>query len=212
MGRDPRVVAELGRPETAAETAARKAESSRVYRSSQTTRNLIAALLVTLGIVLIIVLGVPRGEPAATEDVDVAAAAMEISDGYDRAIIVPDVPDEWRVNAADVMSDTVPAWTIVLAPGDGSYIRLAQAFDADETWAAQVLRGAAPVDTLTIEGITWDVYEIADPESAGNVAYALGTQAGGDHVLIYGSASPETTAAVAASVADEIDDLTKETS
>ena len=48
MARGPRVVAELGRPETAAETAARKAESSRVYRSSQTTRNLIAALLVTI--------------------------------------------------------------------------------------------------------------------------------------------------------------------
>jgi hypothetical protein len=38
-----RVVAELGRPETPEETAARKAESSRVYRSSQNFRNLIAA-------------------------------------------------------------------------------------------------------------------------------------------------------------------------
>ena len=51
MARGPRIVAELGRPETPDETAARKAESSRVYRASQNTRNLVAALLVTLAVV-----------------------------------------------------------------------------------------------------------------------------------------------------------------
>ena len=61
MARAPRVVAELGRPETAQETADRKAEFSRTYRASQNTRNLIAALLVTLAVVVVIVFAVPRG-------------------------------------------------------------------------------------------------------------------------------------------------------
>lgn len=211
MARGPRVVAELGRPETAHETAARKAESSRVYRSSQTTRNLIAALVVTLAVVLLIVLGVPRGEPAARDEVDVAATAAQVSDGYDRPVLVPDVPAEWRVNAADVMSDATPAWTVVVAPGDGSYLRIAQAFDADGTWAAQVLRGAAPDDVATIDGVTWDVYEITDPAAAGNVSYALGTQAGSDHILVYGTASPETASTVAGALADQVEQLAKET-
>ena len=43
MAQHPRIVAELGRPETPDETASRKAESSRVYRASQNTRNLIVA-------------------------------------------------------------------------------------------------------------------------------------------------------------------------
>jgi hypothetical protein len=45
-----RVVAELGRPETPAETAARKAESSRLHRQRQTVNNLVYSLIATLGI------------------------------------------------------------------------------------------------------------------------------------------------------------------
>ena len=52
MAKSPRIVAELGRPETPDETAARKAESSRVHRESQNTRNLVAALIVTIAIVM----------------------------------------------------------------------------------------------------------------------------------------------------------------
>ena len=43
MAKQPRVVAELGRPETPDETAARKAASSAAYRSSKTVRNLVVA-------------------------------------------------------------------------------------------------------------------------------------------------------------------------
>ena len=53
--RESRVVAELGRPETAEETAARKAENSRNHRSRQTVNNLVYSLLATLGIVVVIV-------------------------------------------------------------------------------------------------------------------------------------------------------------
>lgn len=210
MARGPRVVAELGRPETADETAARKAESSRVYRSSQTTRNLIAALVVTLGVVLIVVLGVPRGDQVATDAIDLPAAATETADAYDRPVLVPDVPDDWRVNAAAVVSDPAPAWTVVLAPGDSTYLRIAQGFDADATWAGQVLRGAVPRSETTLSDVTWDVYEIGDPAAAGNVAYALGTQAGRDHVLVYGNASAEATAAVADDLAAQITALEQE--
>ncbi|HYP73058.1 MAG TPA: DUF4245 domain-containing protein, partial [Microbacterium sp.] len=60
----PRVVAELGRPETPQETADRKAASSAAYRSSKTFRNLIAALLITVAVVAVVYLGVPRGSLA----------------------------------------------------------------------------------------------------------------------------------------------------
>ena len=79
MAQNPRVVAELGRPETPDETASRKAESSRIYRSSQNTRNLVAALLVTLAVVAVIIFAVPRGAPPAADPIDVAAVAESIS-------------------------------------------------------------------------------------------------------------------------------------
>ncbi len=105
--RAPRVVAELGRPETPSETASRKAESSRIYRSSQTFRNLIAALLVTLAVVAVVVLGVPRGDVAAPPDIDVAEVATGLGEVYGRTVISPDVPEDWRVNAAKMAGDSV---------------------------------------------------------------------------------------------------------
>ncbi|HQX36756.1 MAG TPA: DUF4245 domain-containing protein, partial [Microbacteriaceae bacterium] len=73
--RTPRVVAELGRPETSQETADRKAESSRLYRVRKTPSNLVWALLVSLGVVLVMVMITPRGDGAPREDIDIAAAA-----------------------------------------------------------------------------------------------------------------------------------------
>jgi hypothetical protein len=63
--RQPRIVAELGRPETPEETAARKAENSRKHRENQTLRNLVFALLSSLAVVLVLVLvvGGPAGAP-----------------------------------------------------------------------------------------------------------------------------------------------------
>ena len=205
-----RVVAELGRPENADETAARKAESSRVYRSSQTFRNLIAALLVTLGVVAVVVLAVPRGEPAVPNEIDVAAVAKDVASGYDRTVIVPDVPSTWRVNGASVTGDVDPAWTIVYVPGSTGYLRVAQGFDAGEDWEARVLRGAAPDGTITLDGIEWTRYEIADAGAAGNVSYALGTAAGADRVLIYGSTDAATAAVAAEGLTGQIESLRKE--
>ena len=71
----PRIVAELGRPETPQETADRKAASSARYRSSKTFRNLVAALLITIAVVADVYLGVPRGSLAEPEPAEVPAAA-----------------------------------------------------------------------------------------------------------------------------------------
>ncbi|MDL9980781.1 DUF4245 family protein [Microbacterium sp. ASV49] len=203
MASGPRIVAELGRPETPDETAARKAESSRIYRSSQTFRNLIAALLATLGVVLVIALSVPRGDPGVTAPVDAVAVAKQVQGSYDRPVVVAKVPASWRVNSAAVDGDET--WTVAYAPKtDPGFVRVSQGFGADTAWDAQLLKGAAPSGTTDIDGITWTVYDIPDPARAGNVSYAIGTQAGKDRILIYGSASPATTAIAAKGLADQI--------
>ena len=60
--RPPRVVAELGRPETPEETAARQAENSLKHRQRQTVTNLVLALGASLLVVLALVLLVPRSD------------------------------------------------------------------------------------------------------------------------------------------------------
>lgn len=212
MARSQRVVAELGRPETPEETAARKAESSRIYRSSQNTRNLIAALLATLAVVLVIVFAVPRGTPPEREPIDVGAEAERVAAAEQRTVIAPEVPDSWHVNRAAIEGqDSVRAWTIVYAPpGDGAtFLRIAQGFDADDNWATRLLSGSAPDDTTTIDGIQWDSYDL-DAGRTGNVSVALATQAGPDTVVIYGVADQKTLEVAARSVTDEILTLREE--
>jgi hypothetical protein len=206
-----RIVAELGRPETADEAAARKAQSSRNYRASKTFRNLIAAILATLAVLAIVIFGVPRGEPAERPEIDVAAESAALESSLGRTVIVPEMPG-WRVNGASLQGSTIEAWTVVYAAsGESGYLNVAQGFDADETWPLEVLAGARPDGTVTIDGIAWDEYRIAEPDSARNVSYALATDAGTDSVMIYGSTTAEVAARAAEALAPGIRELREET-
>lgn len=207
-----RVVAELGRPETPEETAARKAESSRIYRSSQTFRNLIAAILATVAVVAVVIFGVPRGTPATPDRIDVVAEAAATSDSLRRPVLAVEVPDEWSINSARLEGETVQAWTVVYAPDDDpGFVRVAQGFDADETWPVEILSGERADGTITIGGVEWEEYRIDSPKGAGNVSYALGTAAGTDRFLIYGSASPAVAETIAEELAPDILDLRETT-
>lgn len=206
MSKQPRVVAELGRPETPEETAARKAEFSKTYRASQTFRNLIAALIITLAVVAIIVFGVPRGQPATEHQVDLPGIAADVESTMERPVLVPELDDFWRVNAAELQGGATVVWDITLAPADEDergFIRVAQAFDADASWAPQVLDGTAATDTVQIGGLEWDVYSMRG-KSENNVDYAIGTQAGDDYILLYGSRSADSTAELADSLIPQI--------
>ncbi|WP_221583985.1 DUF4245 family protein [Microbacterium sp. G2-8] len=215
MAREPRIAAHLGRPETPEEEAARKAENSRRYRQSQSFRNLIIALAVSLAIVAVVYFGVPRGELEERPSIDAAAIAEQTSTQFERRVIVPATPNGWKINVAEVEAGNPTVWSINYnsIPGASrSYARFAQAFDGDTAWASQMLRGSAPTGTVTIDGIEWSEYEIDDAEQAGNISYALGTQAGADHLLIYGQMDAETAAVVAEAVTDDVTALTEETS
>ena len=207
MSKGPAINADLGRPETPDETAARKAASSKAYRSSQTVRNLVAALVVTLAVVVVIIALVPRGEPVAATPIDVAALAADVEASMGSPAIVPETDEFWRVNAAELQSGAPVVWEVTLAPAaqdERGFIKLAQAFDADASWAPQRLNGVAPTDTVRIGGREWDVYQPGSAGAEANVTYALGTQAGDDYVLLYGSRSADSTAELAESLIPQI--------
>ncbi|WEK62592.1 MAG: DUF4245 family protein [Candidatus Microbacterium colombiense] len=207
MNKPAPIVAELGRPETPEETAARKAASSKAYRSSQTMRSLVAALLVTVAVVAVIIFAVPRGEPTAAKPIDLAGIAADVEATMDRPVIVPDLGTFWRVNAAELQSGATVVWDITLAPSaddERGFIRIAQAFAADSSWAPQRLNGIAPTDTIRVGGLEWDVFKPGEAGANQNVNYAIGTQAGDDYVLLYGSRSAASTAELAESLVPQI--------
>ncbi|MGI6877437.1 DUF4245 family protein [Microbacterium sp. gxy059] len=207
MAREPRIAAHLGRPETPEEEAARKAENSRRYRQSQSFRNLIVALAVSLAVVAVIYFGVPRGEMPDRPEVDVPGLAERASEQLDRPIVVPEGLDDWGVNVAELSGGAPSVWTIAYneIPGSSrSFLRVEQAMDADEVWASQVLSGARPSGSLDVDGVEWTVYELGDGAGSGNVTYALGTQAGPDHLLVYGHADADDAEAVARALSGQI--------
>lgn len=209
MSKSAPIVAELGRPETPEETAARKAEFSKNYRASQNFRNLIAALLITLAVVAVVIFAVPRGERASETKVDVAAVAADVETTMGSPAIVPKLDDFWRVNAAELQGGATVVWNITVAPAaedERGFIRIAQAFDDDSSWAPQMLNGTAATDTTRIGGLEWDVYSLGR-DTDDNVSYAIGTQAGDDYILLYGSRSADSTAELAESLVPQINDI-----
>lgn len=207
-----RVVAELGRPETPAETAARKAESSRVYRSSQTFRNLIAGMIATLAMVAIIVLVVPRGDLAEPKPIDVQSIADSVTSTTGHTALVAPVPELWRVNRAESVGAQV-GWTVVYAPteqsDDTGFVTLLQRFGATEESVAQTVPGARANGTEDIDGIVWTTYAVSGGSADRNVTVALGVQAGDDYVLLYGASSAEVTMRFASALAEQIRTLEK---
>lgn len=206
MSKSAPIVAELGRPETPEETAARKAEFSKNYRASQNFRNLIAALLITLAVVAVVIFAVPRGERASETEIDVAAIATDVETTMGSPAVVPELDDFWRVNAAELQGGATVVWNITVAPAaedERGFIRIAQAFDDDSSWAPQMLNGTAATDTTRIGGLEWDVYS-PGRDTDDNVSYAIGTQAGDDYILLYGSRSADSTAELAESLVPQI--------
>lgn len=207
--RSPRVVAELGRPETPEETAARKAENSRTYRQRQTVKNLVLALGASLLVVLVLVLLVPRSDTPIERDVDVALVAAQAQASSDDPLAVPELPQDWRANAAELRRsdvDEVTAWYAgYLTPSD-EYLGMYQGLDANPTWIAELLARTLATGTTTIGGVEWTVYDNRDSaDDVGNARYGLTTEADGTTFVLLGTASPEEFETLAAELVPTIE-------
>ena len=208
----PAVVAELGRPETPEETAARKAQNSANHRNRQTVNNLVFSLLATVALVIVIVLVVPRGNPtASTPPVDYATIAQQAQGAEPDPLLVPELPSGWRSNSAELRTktaDKVDSWYIGLLTPKGQYIGITQGFDANESWVAEQVDRSRIAGTRDIDGLRWDVYDNRDSGSdAGNVAYALTTTAGRSSVVVFGTAEDSEFRTVASALAGQLETL-----
>lgn len=211
----PTVVAELGRPETPEETAARKATDSRLYRQRKTVNNLVLSLLVSLGLMALIVFMAPGllgGKDTFSErSVDVAelAAAAEPSAG--RMLSAPEVPEGWLAKGADLRaSDGVNWWRINYTTVDQAFASVTQAFTASgepvkEAWIEKQLEDQVPTGTETLGGVEWIVYDHSDRSAEdSNMLFGLRAEIGGDTVLVYGTDTPGTLRVLAAEVAESL--------
>jgi len=203
----PAIVAELGRPETPEETAARKAENSRKHRANQTLRNLIWSLVASVALMLVIVIVVVRPDQPEREAVDFAAVASQAQPTIDEPLAVPAVPAEWKSNNADLgeAQDGVSTWYVGFITPASEFIALSQGIDANPTWLVTQLDQHLATGTEIVDGHEWTVYDARDSDDPGNLAYAMVTEAGDSTYVLYGTADDNEFRTFAASVGAEID-------
>jgi hypothetical protein len=207
--REPRVVAELGRPETPEETAVRKADDAVKRRQRQTVRNLVASLLASLAVVAVIVLIVPRSDTPIERDVDVRAVAAQAQAGIEQELAVPELPDGWRSNDASLRqgeADGVRAWYAGYLTPSNEYAGMYQGLGANPTWTAELLANTIATGVVMIDGVEWTVYDNRDSDAdVGNARYGLVTEAGESTFVLLGTAAPEEFETLARAIAPAID-------
>lgn len=211
--KQPAVVAELGRPETASETASRKTEQSRLYKKRKTVNNLVFSLLVSVALMIVMVLIVPRGtDQWLDHSVNVAEAAAQNEANAVRPLIAPDVPETWKAKQALIRTEKgsdIMYWYVGYTTENQAYAAVSQAFTksgepVNETWIAQQLEAQQPTGTERIGGLEWTVYDHPNrsPDKS-NVLFALQTQVGDNTLLVYGTDRAEVLRTLAADVAGQ---------
>lgn len=199
-----RVVAELGRPETPEETAARVAESRRKRRANQSVKNLILSLVASLGIVLfLIIVVVQQSDPPPPVDYQASAADAAAALGTD--VQSPIVPPTWTANRADLTTNGgVREWYVGFLTETEGFIALVQGFDTNPTWLDDLLRGASGAEPVEIAGVEWNLYDRRGVDAVGNRQYALVTEAAESTIVLYGTASEDEFALLATAIAADL--------
>lgn len=212
--KQPPIVAELGRPETPEETAARKAESSRLHRARQTLRNLAASLAVCAVAVVVIVAVVPRDDSPVVRDVDYVEAASAAQGATSQQLVAPALPEEWTSNEAELRTgaDGVTEWYLGFIRSDAGgnaaeYVGVSQGLDANPTWVAERVGKRSATGEVLIGGYTWTEFDYTSlpPSETGNTAYSVALEHDGSTIVIYGSHSAEGVHTVAEAVAAQLD-------
>lgn len=193
--RPPRVVAELGRPETPEETAERKARDSKLYRQRKTLNNLILSLIVSLGMVAVIVLAVPRGDYQPDRSVDVAAVAEAAQATASMPLAVPELGEGWKATQAEVRTSSaekVTFWYVGYIAPDKQFAAFKEAVGANPTWVAAQLENRSATGVETRSGVEWTVYDyntLTGDET--NVRLGLTAEVDGITYIVYGTADSE---------------------
>jgi hypothetical protein len=188
------------------EAAPTVAERRAARRATQTTFNLVLALIASLGIVLFLVVVVVRPE-MEPRTVDYQQIGADAQTGIDEPLAAPDLPDGWSANRAELVAapaDGVARWEIGFLTPDGQYIGLVQGIDANPSWVADQVRSAPAVGTERIGGLAWDAYDRREIDDPGNVEYALVTTSGASTIVLGGTASDQEFAVLAAAIAEEL--------
>lgn len=165
-------------------------------RARQTLINLLLSLGATLGVVLVLILAVPRDDSNRIQPVDYREIAAEASAMAPGQLLVPSVPVDWYANAARYRSaeqDGVANWYVGFVGPNSEFIAMTQGLEVNISWLQFQLGATKPTGEIAIAGKTWQVYENPRKNNpAKSKDFLMLYQYQDNAVLIYGIASEQT--------------------
>ena len=173
-------------------------------RAKATVRNLIYSMLVTLGIVLLLILGVPRDDSSRLQPVEYQEIAISATEAEGYQALAPEIPEDWFANAARLDNTLgVRGWYVGFVTDENQFIGLSQAFQTNPSWEAELLKTNLQDGEIEIGGLAWEVWPTRSPSNPpGTKEFALKHSFGESVVVIYGTAPLADFELVAQSIAE----------
>jgi hypothetical protein len=175
-------------------------------RAKATVRNLVYSMLVTVGIVLLLILGVPRDDSNRVQPVAYQEVAVSASNAEGRLVLAPEIPAEWFSNAARIDNTLgVRGWYVGFVNDDNQFIGLSQAFETNASWESEMLKTNLLEGEIEIAGLTWEIWPTRSPSNPpGTKEFALKHNFGDSAVVIYGTAERSDFELIATSIAEQL--------
>lgn len=180
-------------------------------RARQTLINLLLSLGATAGLVILLVLAVPRDDSNRLQPVDYKSVAQSASDVAPGQLLAPTLDSGWYSNAARYRSaeqDGVASWYAGFVGPNSEFVAMLQAFDVNPTWMAQQLEATKPTGGALIADMRWEVYQ--NPSSNNPPAskdFIMVHSYGKNVVLLYGVAPFEAFQNIAGKLAEQLKEI-----
>jgi hypothetical protein len=175
-------------------------------RAKQTVRNLVYALLATVGLVVLVVAGVPRDDSNRIQKVDYVAEAKAASEAVGQLALAPELPEGWWSNSARLEKTAgVTNWYTGFVTGESEYIGLRQAFESNPSWVALTLERNWYERDIEVAGNLWQVWpelRPTEPPSTMNTAWLI--EKGDVAIVIFGTATEAEFIKIAEAMAPQI--------
>jgi len=144
-------------------------------------KNLVLSLLAVVGMVLVLIMIVPRVSSVSGPPVDVHATAVDVAARSGWPIVeAVGLPEGWSTTSARFVrtTDGFSTWHAGYQTPSGTYVAVEQTMDPSSKWVEAQTNRAPRTGTLDVGGRSWVKYErdtklqnslVDDPTTAGEL-------------------------------------------